>query len=40
MDDNRISDERLSAWLDGELDASAAAEVQAWLCLLYTSRCV
>lgn len=26
-----MSDERLSAWLDGELDAAAAAEVQAWL---------
>jgi RNA polymerase sigma factor (sigma-70 family) len=31
MDQHRISDERLSAWLDGELDAAAAAEVQAWL---------
>jgi anti-sigma factor RsiW len=31
MNNDRISDERLSAWLDGELDASAAAEVQAWL---------
>ena len=31
MNNDRISDERLSAWLDGELDASAAADVQAWL---------
>ncbi|HRD99297.1 MAG TPA: anti-sigma factor, partial [Rubrivivax sp.] len=31
MDKDRISDERLSAWLDGELDATAAADVQAWL---------
>jgi anti-sigma factor RsiW len=26
-----ITDEQLSAWLDGELDAAASAEVQAWL---------
>ncbi len=31
MDANRFSDERLSAWLDGELDAAASTEVQAWL---------
>lgn len=31
MDQHRFSDERLSAWLDGELDTAAAAEVQAWL---------
>ncbi len=31
MDVNRFSDERLSAWLDGELDAAASTEVQAWL---------
>lgn len=31
MDQHRFSDERLSAWLDGELDTTAAAEVQAWL---------
>lgn len=32
MDPNqRPDDERLSAWLDGELDAAAAAEVDAWL---------
>jgi len=26
-----LTDEQLSAWLDGELDAAASAEVQAWL---------
>lgn len=31
MDTQRFSDERLSAWLDGELDPAAAVEVQAWL---------
>lgn len=31
MDKKPISDEQLSAWLDGELDAAAAAETQAWL---------
>jgi len=31
MSEPHISDERLSAWLDGELDAAASAEVQAWL---------
>ena len=31
MDANRFSDERLSAWLDGELDAAASTDVQAWL---------
>jgi anti-sigma factor RsiW len=31
MSSRPIDDERLSAWLDGELDAVAAAEVQAWL---------
>lgn len=31
MDKRSFSDEQLSAWLDGELDTAAAAEVQAWL---------
>ncbi len=31
IEEVRMTDERLSAWLDGELDAAAAAEVQAWL---------
>jgi anti-sigma factor RsiW len=31
MDADRISDEMLSAWVDGELDAAAREQVQAWL---------
>lgn len=31
MSNERISDEQLSAWLDGELPATAAAQVEAWL---------
>ena len=31
MSEPHISDQTLSAWLDGELDAAASAEVQAWL---------
>ena len=31
MTAEHIDDERLSAWLDGELDNAAAAQVQAWL---------
>ncbi len=30
MSEPHISDQTLSAWLDGELDAAASAEVQAW----------
>lgn len=31
MDADRISDEMLSAWVDGELDPATRAQVQAWL---------
>jgi anti-sigma factor RsiW len=31
MTPERISDEQLSAWVDGELDAAESARVQAWL---------
>jgi len=31
MDADRISDDMLSAWVDGELDAAARERVQAWL---------
>jgi anti-sigma factor RsiW len=31
MTSERISDEQLSAWVDGELDAAEAARVEAWL---------
>jgi len=31
MDADHISDEMLSAWVDGELDAAARDQVQAWL---------
>jgi len=31
MDADRVGDEMLSAWVDGELDAAAREQVQAWL---------
>ena len=31
MDADHVSDEMLSAWVDGELDAATRAQVQAWL---------
>jgi anti-sigma factor RsiW len=31
MQDDRVGDEMLSAWVDGELDAAAREKVQAWL---------
>jgi anti-sigma factor RsiW len=31
MTPERINDEQLSAWVDGELDAAARAQVEAWL---------
>ena len=31
MNSERISDEQISAWVDGELDAAQRARVEAWL---------